>query len=284
MASPPHIKFEAQHGITTIVEGDELDLREAARLRFARCLGAICFASNPLVPGVVREIRWERLEQAVPGQGPDVVVETGEWGASAAIMPALIGPFTTQTATNLRAIEAMVGEVPAIGDLLALWSQAQLAELLAFNNQDWQEVLLRYCHVLEKIGDEMAPALKKDTPAAIVQILEILRTTLGDSPLTTISEPAASRLAAAVVTAHREVQRLRLDTIGQKIRAAGEALNLPQVALKSAREAWEKRSALAGHPSQVIVEARARQQCEVGSGQPPPGVPDPPVGRGLVAD
>src|SRR5438445_418334 len=110
MASPPHIKFEAQHSITTIVEGDELDLREAARLRFARCLGAVCFASNPLAPGVVQEIRWERLQQGVPGQGPDAVVESGEWGASAAIMPAVIGPLTTQTATNLRALEAMAGE------------------------------------------------------------------------------------------------------------------------------------------------------------------------------
>src|SRR6202043_1749837 len=130
------------------------------RLRFARCLGAVCFASNPLAPGVVQELRWERLQQDVPGEGPELVVESGEWGASAAIMPAIIGPLTTETATNLRAIEAMVAEAPAIGDLLALWSQAQLAELLAFNNQDWQEVLLRYCHVLEKMGDEMAAALK----------------------------------------------------------------------------------------------------------------------------
>jgi hypothetical protein len=183
-----------------------------------------------------------------------VVVESGEWGASAAILPAVIGPLTTETATNLRAIEAMVAEAPAIGDLLALWSQAQLAELLAFNNQDWQEVLLRYCHVLEKIGDEMAAALKNETPDAIGRILEDLRATLGDGPLASISEPTSARLAEAVTTAHREVQRLRLDTIGQRIRAAGQALGLPSVALKSAREAWEKRSALAGHPSQITVE------------------------------
>lgn len=254
-ASPPHIKFEAQHAITTIVEGDELDSREAARLRFARCLGAVCFAGNPLALGVVQEIRWERLEDAAPGQGTDMVVESGEWGAAAAIMPALIGPLTRQTATNLRAIEAMVGETLAVGDLLALWSQAQLAELLAFNNQDWQEVLLRYCHVLEKIGDEMAPTLKKDTPAAIGQILEDLRTGLGERSLSTLAEPDASRLAEAVANAHGEIQRLGLDTIGQKIRAAGEALKLPPDILKSARVAWKMRSALAGHPSQIIVEA-----------------------------
>jgi len=254
-ASPPYIKFEARHAIITVVEGDELDSREAARLRFARCLGAVCFASNPFASGAVQEIRWERLAEAAPGQGADVVAESGEWGASVAIMPALIEPLTSQTATNLRAIEAMVRVAPAIADLLALWSQAQRAELLAFNNQDWQEVLIRYCHVLEKIGDEMAPALKKDTPAAITQILEGLRMTLGQSPITTISEPAASRLIEAVTTAHREVQRLRLDTIGQKIRAAGEALNMPPEILRSARDAWEKRSALAGHPSQVVIEA-----------------------------
>jgi len=250
-ALPPHIKVEARHTITTELDAESWDdARSISNERFGRCLSAIAFASDPLHHGMALITGWQEL--AVDGS----VLQAGEAGTSIVFEPAIVGPFNDATEQGVRALEQLAARDPATRSLLGLWHDAERSNLLGFSNVDRQEALIRYAHVLEKIGDAMAPGLKRDTPDAIAAIAARVRDELVALGLGHEATEAGAAVAAeAIDRGRRDIQRLRLETIGQRIRSAGEGLGLDQRAREAARNAWEERNRLAGHPPEHPVDA-----------------------------
>jgi hypothetical protein len=183
------------------------------------------------------------------------VVQSGEAGTSMASEPVLAAPLDAATEQRIRALEQLAARDPATGSLLSLWYEAERSYLLGFSNTDKQEVLIRYALVLEKIGDAMAPGLRQDTPEAIIEIALRLRDQLQELLQREASDATAAAVADAIDTGRGHIQRLRLETIGQRIRSAGEALGLDQEARRAARDGWNDRNKLAGHPPKHPVEA-----------------------------
>src|SRR5216683_2490977 len=144
---PPHIKVQARYLITTDVEAASLDeALSLANERFGRFLSAIAFSSNPLVQGMVVITGWREL--AADG----AVAQGGEAGTSMGFEPVILAPFDGPTEQSIRGLERLAARDGATQSLLVLWSEAERSNLLGFSNADKQEVLIRYAHVLEKIG------------------------------------------------------------------------------------------------------------------------------------
>ena len=250
---PPHVKVEARHVITTIVEAElDRDAIEIAVERFGRCLSAIIFASDPTAQGMVLATHSAEVPaDAAPGSPLQAV----DVGTSINFMPVLVAPLDPQSEQNIHALEDLGHRDEAISSLLGLWYHAEQANLLAFSNRDNQEVLIRYALVLEKVGRAMAPDLRQDTPEAIIAIARRLHKELEPLLAMVPNDRSAGALAEAIERGHREIQRLKLETIGQQIRSAGDRLAVDQRARTGAKDAWDDRNRLAGHPSDVLVEA-----------------------------
>lgn len=251
---PPHVKVEARHSITTVVEAElDRDAIQMALERFGRCLSAIIFASDPTAQGMVLATHSAEVPTGAAAGTP---LQSVEVGTSINFMPVLVAPLDPRTEQNIRALEQLCHRDEASSSLLGLWNHAEQANLLAFSNRDNQEVLIRYALVLEKVGRAMAPELRQDTPEAIVSIArklqEEIRPLLAGAP----TDSSAAALAESIERGRREIQRLRIETIGQQIQSAGDRLTMDQRARTGAKDAWKDRNKLAGHPSEGQVQAQ----------------------------
>ena len=241
---PSRARFEAYHGIETIVAADdERTAREVALNRFQEIAGLLVLSSQfpighkPLI--------------AAPEA---LLAVTGVWGGgpifgqlSQEHFGALpVGLPTTDNRQAAGVIAHLSGTVPELRLVLRNLYRVDEMSFLAFSEEHEKHTVVEYMKLVEQVTQYGATVIKKQR--GFKQDLTARQTSIITALKASLIEASDSDAVRAIKDAARDLDAANLESAWRRVQAMGKEFNLSQVALEQAAVAWRLRSSKASHP------------------------------------
>lgn len=134
-------------------------------------------------------------------------------------------PITAMDSNLVGAVAAVYGAAALdsrLGRLVDVWYEADRRAGLAFSEDDWQDVIIRFTRVLEGVGDAMRPG-----KAELVEAARAERAlAVGHLTKVLLGQPVLNDAVDAIREAHSTIRRTGMEAEWAKILSAGVALGL----------------------------------------------------------
>jgi hypothetical protein len=232
---PPATAFRAYHSLT--VEVEAVDAQEAARNgfgRFQRSAAAIALAGGLTEAGPIVSV--ETTKDLSTEAEPQKVQMTARKG------DLVIEDASDEFLTILDAVEHVNAEDGAAGPLLDMWITAERSYFLSFDDVDRSETILGYARVMEAVAQAVFGDLEVDQ-AAEAQTKQVF----ADLHRSLEGEVSLRAGKAAIRNAREAIQKIDIETLGQRMARAGIEIGLDDGQKTAGKELWRLRNTKVGH-------------------------------------